>query len=90
MSAEETAPFIERSASDVFATLDDETRITILEALIATEGVVSFTALRRQIGMRDSGQFNCHLSKLLGTFVCRTDDGAYELTYRFGLEHSTE
>lgn len=44
------------------------------------ERPVSFSALRKRVGMRDSAQFNYHLSKLTDHFVRSTDDG-YEFQY---------
>ena len=70
------------SPSEAFAALGDETRVAILEALCESEDKrASFSDLRAHVGVRDSGQFNYHLSKLLDTFVRRTDEGEYELTY---------
>lgn len=65
---------------EAFTALADETRIAILRALWGTEGhVATFSKLREAVGIRDSGQFNYHLDKLLGLYVAKTDDG-YELT----------
>lgn len=36
---------------------------------------VSFSDLRKHVGMRDGSQFNYHLQKLVGRFVHETDDG---------------
>ncbi len=36
---------------------------------------VSFTDLRKRVGMRDGSQFNYHLKKLVGRFVHETDEG---------------
>jgi len=36
---------------------------------------VSFSELRKSVGMSDGSQFNYHLGKLVGRFVHRTDDG---------------
>lgn len=73
--------FVEKADPDeVFAALADDTRVSILRALWdADDGDASFSDLRSAVGMRDSGQFNYHLDKLVGRFVTRTDDG-YELT----------
>ncbi|MCF2208297.1 helix-turn-helix domain-containing protein [Halobacterium salinarum] len=69
------------AAADAFALLGNETRIDILQALWrAPERPVSFSALRKRVGMRDSAQFNYHLSKLTDHFVRSTDDG-YEFQY---------
>jgi DNA-binding transcriptional ArsR family regulator len=65
---------------DAFAALADDTRVDILRALWDTEEQrATFSELREAVGMRDSGQFNYHLDKLVGRFVRKTDDG-YELT----------
>lgn len=85
------------SPSNAFALLGDETRVGIVEALGEADGPLSFSELRARVGVRDSGQFNYHLSKLIGTYVRRTDGSStnpaertpsarrsgagYELTY---------
>lgn len=65
---------------EAFAVLADETRLRILQALwksdVQTE---TFSELRRAVGMRDPGQFNYHLDKLVGQFVTKTEEG-YRLT----------
>jgi DNA-binding transcriptional ArsR family regulator len=71
---------IERqSADEAFEMLSNGTRLRILRCLFETDGMLTFSALRECVGLRDSGQFNYHLDKLIGTFVRSTDDG-YELT----------
>lgn len=74
-------PLIDETDPDeVFALLADDTRVAILQALWETEGEgATFSELREAVGMRDSGQFNYHLDKLVGRFVGKTADG-YELT----------
>lgn len=64
-------------ASDAaFELVGNETRLAILRALwTMPDDTVSFSELRRAAGNPDSGQFNYHLKKLLGTFVQKTDDG---------------
>ncbi|WP_227131196.1 winged helix-turn-helix domain-containing protein [Halorubellus salinus] len=70
-----------RSPEETFALLGDDTRIGILRALGETpEDARSFSDLRERVGTEDSGRFNYHLRKLVGSFVRKTDDG-YELTY---------
>jgi ribosomal protein S27AE len=65
----------------VFGLLGDDTRVGILQAMGETpDDVVSFSTLRERVGTRDSGRFNYHLRKLLGTFVRKTE-GGYELTH---------
>jgi DNA-binding transcriptional ArsR family regulator len=61
--------------ADAFAIVGNETRLHILEALWAADRPAAFSDLRRSVGMRDSAQFNYHLSKLRGQFVRKTDDG---------------
>jgi hypothetical protein len=76
-------------ALDDFALLANETRLGILLALweaydpLAEDNAVSFTELRDRVGLRQGGQFNYHLDKVVGRFVRKTDDG-YELR-RTGL-----
>ena len=62
-----------------FSVLADGSRIDILRALWEADGQeATFSELCNAVGMRDSGKFNYHLSKLRGRFVRKTDDG-YEL-----------
>ena len=64
-----------------FGLLGNETRIAIIRALgEADEEPLSFSALRERAGVRDSGGFNYHLDKLVGSFV-RREDGGYALTF---------
>lgn len=72
--------FVEKAdPEEVFAALSDDTRITILRALWDADEPLPFSDLREAVGVRDSGQFNYHLNKLVGQFV-RQADGGYELT----------
>lgn len=66
------------SPDDAFATLGNETRLGILQALGRAEGDLSFSELRDRVGVADSGQFNYHLEQLVGHFARKTDDG-YQL-----------
>jgi hypothetical protein len=61
--------------ADAFAIVGNETRLRILEALWEADRPAAFSDLRRSVGMRDSAQFNYHLSKLRDQFVRKTDDG---------------
>jgi DNA-binding transcriptional ArsR family regulator len=62
--------------AEAFSVIANETRLSILEALWqSAERPVSFSELRRDVGMRDSAQFNYHLKKLTDHFVVQTDDG---------------
>lgn len=73
------------SPHETFRTLGNETRLKILHALWAaydpeTESApLSFTELREDVGVADSGQFNYHLGKLTGPYISKAD-GEYELT----------
>jgi len=70
-----------RSPEAAFSLLSNATRFSILRALYeADERSLSFSALRERTGVRDSGQFNYHLGKLVGVFVRETDEG-YALRY---------
>ncbi len=65
--------------ADAFALVGNETRLSILEALWEAEKrPARFSAIREEVGMVDSAQFNYHLSKLTDQFVRKTDEG-YEL-----------
>lgn len=65
-----------------FAQLGNETRITIIRILGEARGeALAFSELHERVGTHDSGQFNYHLSRLIGLFVRRTEGGKYELTY---------
>jgi DNA-binding transcriptional ArsR family regulator len=69
------------SPAEAFAVVGNETRLRILEALWEMDRPAAFSDLRREVGMRDSAQFNYHLSKLTGQFVRKVDDedgGGYE------------
>ncbi|SDR39520.1 winged helix-turn-helix domain-containing protein [Natronobacterium texcoconense] len=62
--------------ADAFALVGNETRLSILRALwAADERPVSFSELRREVGMTDSAQFNYHLQELTGHFVTQGEDG---------------
>lgn len=64
---------------DVFTLVSDEIRVEILQALWETDQPVGFSDLHEAVEIRDSGQFNYHLDKLVGKFVRKTPEG-YELT----------
>lgn len=67
--------------AEAFALLGNETRITILQELwLAPDHPVAFSDLRKRVGMKDSAQFNYHLSKLTDHFV-RQVEGGYEFQY---------
>jgi DNA-binding transcriptional ArsR family regulator len=76
------SPNIQREPpSKTFGLLADETRVEILRALSdgPPEGQ-TFSALFESVSQDDSGNFNYHLSELVGSFVAKTD-GHYQLTY---------
>jgi len=67
------------SPDEAFAVLGNETRMEILQALSDAGEPLRFSALHDRVDIRDSGQFNYHLEKLVGHFVHETDEG-YELS----------
>lgn len=70
---------VERLPPDeAFELLAHETRFRILETLNDADGALSFSDLRKRVGVRDAGQFNYHLGKVTGRFVSDGEDG-YEL-----------
>jgi DNA-binding transcriptional ArsR family regulator len=86
------AETVSEQTAEAFGLLGNETRLAILLALWVvmdpdlpppepSESAISFSELREQVGLRDSGQFNYHLEKLTGPFVEQTDAG-YTLTTR--------
>lgn len=86
-SEEESFPItdsiVNSIVADAFATLGNETRLEILltlwEASDEVDGL-SFSDLHEMVGVRDSGQFNYHLNRLVGSFVRRKDD-SYHLRH---------
>lgn len=84
---EHTAVDLAPSYREAFEFLQSETRVDILlvlaeemrsTAIEDTPGL-SFSVLRKRVGVRDSGRFNYHLNQLEGTLVERMDD-VYRLT----------
>lgn len=77
-SGDVDAALSEEAALELVA---DETRARILKALgdatVERDGLpaLSYTELREKAGIRDSGRFNYHLSKLEGMWVRKTDSG---------------
>ncbi|MFC7076652.1 winged helix-turn-helix domain-containing protein [Haloarcula halophila] len=63
------------SPDEAFAVLGDETRLGILRTLGEATEPLPFSALRERVGVRDSGQFNYHLEKVVGHFVEKTEAG---------------
>lgn len=74
------------SPADPFATLGNETRIRIVDALYEHTGAsvlrdgVAYSALRSHAGVADKGNFNYHLDVLRDRFVEKAD-GEYRLTF---------
>ncbi len=60
---------------DAFTVLGNETRIGILQALGESDEPLSFTELRDRVGVRQGGEFNYHLDRVVGHFVEKTDGG---------------
>lgn len=63
---------------EAFSVLGNETRVEILRVLGQADEPMTFTSLREAVGLRQGGQFNYHLDKLVGHFVKKGEDG-YEL-----------
>lgn len=87
---EAVAKRVGERTTEAFEILGNDTRLAVLLALWEakepgpplsepSDPPVSFSELRERVGMRDSGQFNYHLDKLVGTFIEQTDEG-YTLT----------
>lgn len=84
---ERVATTVGERTIEAFELLGNETRLAILLALWEaidlvpppSEPTLSFSELRKRIGMRHGTQFNYHLDKLVGQFVRKTDAG-YTLT----------
>ncbi|WP_433631307.1 winged helix-turn-helix domain-containing protein [Halomicrococcus sp. NG-SE-24] len=69
-----------RSPVEVFELLSSGVRVEILRALGETPNeALTFSSLYERVDIADSGNFNYHLGKLVGSFV-RESDG-YELTH---------
>jgi len=76
---------------EAFSILGNEMRLDIVRALWSAgalreyeevddaDATISFSELRQAVDIRDNGQFNYHLSKLVPHFVRRTD-GGYRLS----------
>lgn len=61
------------SPDKAFAALGNETRTEILRTLGESDGGVSFTDLRKRVGLSPGSEFNYHLEQLTGHFVRQTD-----------------
>lgn len=70
-----------RAPEGVFSLLGNEIRVDILRALWETPDThTTFSELYDAVEMSDTGQFNYHLGKLVGTFIRKTEEG-YELSF---------
>lgn len=66
---------------DAFGLLANDVRVDILRELWdAAPAFSTFSELRAQVGVEDSGTFNYHLNELRPAFVTKAD-GGYRLTY---------
>lgn len=72
---------IEETAG-VFSFLGSEIRLRILESLYdravaagPMDGSASYSEIREDVGVADSGRFSYHLDKLVGRFVSKSDGG---------------
>ena len=71
----------ELDPEDAFGLFSHEIRVEILLALWrASDHALGFEDLRSAVGVRDKGQFNYHLSQLVGQFVDHANE-EYELRY---------
>lgn len=77
---EAVARRVGEQTTDAFEILGNDTRLAILLALWEakepgppfaepSERAVSFSELRDRVGVKDSGQFNYNLDKLVGAFI---------------------
>lgn len=75
-----TGPDVEATA-DAFNRLSDPVRVELLRELWleGRHDAVAYTELQDSVGVRDSGRFNYHLTRLVGPFVAKDEDG-YRLT----------
>jgi hypothetical protein len=73
------------SAPEAFERVGHDVRLGIIRELDRVRRTnwqwagLTFAELRRAVGVRDAGNFNYHLDKLVGTFVVK-DDEEYKLT----------
>ncbi len=72
---------IREEGIDALETLSNEHRLAILRTLAEADRPLSFSELRKAVGIDDPGQFNYHLTKLCERFV-RDEDGGYSLGHR--------
>lgn len=108
MSSDEPGTAHVGSPEEAFSVLGDETRLAVLLELADvanTEGPeagLTFSELRRRVGVEDSGRFNYHLDKLQQGFVKKSGEkyvlqfpgtaivsAVYAGTYRGSVEEQT-
>jgi DNA-binding transcriptional ArsR family regulator len=75
MNGEDAAAVERRPPEAAFGLLASDLRVAILRALGEGGDGQTFSELRERVGEQDSGKFNYHLGKLVGSFVTRGDDG---------------
>lgn len=74
-SGDELSQDIWLSPDEAFNVLGNDIRIQILRTLGEADRALSFTEMRDELGIRQGGQFNYHLDKVVGHFVEKTGDG---------------
>ena len=62
-------------STDALEVLGNETRMAILRELADADDTLAYTELKDRVGLRDSGKFNYHLTRLCEFFVRETEDG---------------
>lgn len=72
---------IRKEGIEALETLSNEHRLAILRTLAEADRPLSFSELRKAVGIDDPGQFNYHLTELCERFV-RDEDGGYSLGNR--------
>jgi DNA-binding transcriptional ArsR family regulator/DNA-directed RNA polymerase subunit M/transcription elongation factor TFIIS len=81
MPSEERPGERDKYVREAFQLLADDTRLDIIEHLRhAEDSPVSYTEIKSELGVRDSGRFNYHLDKLTGTFITKSEEG-YALSF---------
>src|SRR5579863_9981356 len=65
---------------DIFEAISHPTRVKILK--LVDEKELSFSALKRELGLGSSGQLQHHLQKLSGFVTVQNESGCYGLTKR--------
>jgi hypothetical protein len=77
-------------AGEAFSLVANDTRMRILLELWEVDRPLPFSELRERVGMRDSGQFNYHLDKLVGRFVRKepVDEADTDSEEGYVLQHA--